>query len=201
MTFFNFVSGITIGTIGGTVVLNPNLSIIDGLYALAGWSLITVIMGFIDLKSKTARQLIEGQPIIVVKDGQIMEDQLRKTRLDVNTLNAMLRQKNAFSIADVEYAIFETNGKLSVMKKENKKPLTKGDLNIQTQKQTIYPLSTEVISDGKINQNNLNKLNLNKEWVLAQLNQKGITSVEDVFYAEIKQDGSLYIDNRNDTVH
>jgi uncharacterized membrane protein YcaP (DUF421 family) len=112
LTFFNFVSAIAIGTIAGTIVLNQNISIREGVIALSGWAAITFIMGFIDIKSKSARKLIEGQPVIVIKNGQVMEDSLRKVRLDINALNTMLRQKNAFSIADVEYAIFETNGKL-----------------------------------------------------------------------------------------
>jgi uncharacterized membrane protein YcaP (DUF421 family) len=112
LTVFNFVSGITIGTIGGSLVTNQNLSIWEDIFALSGWAAITLIMGFIDIKLKSARKLIEGQPVIVIKNGQVMEDSLRKVRLDINALNTMLRQKNAFSIADVEYAIFETNGKL-----------------------------------------------------------------------------------------
>jgi uncharacterized membrane protein YcaP (DUF421 family) len=201
LTFFNFVSGIAIGNIGGSLVINQNLSIREGVIALAGWTAITVIMGFIDIKSKASRKLIEGQPIIVVKNGQVMEDALRKARLDINALNAMLRQKNAFSVADVEYAIFETSGKLSVMKKENKQTLTKQDMNIQKGTPDVFPIPTEVISDGKVNKNNLSKLNLAEEWLEDQVKLAGVTSISDVFYAEVQKDGSLYIDKREDNLH
>ncbi|WP_332327659.1 DUF421 domain-containing protein [Metabacillus litoralis] len=181
MTFFNFVSGIAIGSIGANLAVSNNLSIRNGVLALVGWGIITILMDLIDIKSKKARYVIEGEPIIVVKDGQIMEKTLRKVRLDVDALNAMLRQKNVYSLADVEYAIFETDGKLSVVKKQNKQTITKGDLNIESSTKQIYPLPTNVISDGKVNYQNLSKLNLNEEWLNQQLTSKGINSVSEVF--------------------
>lgn len=200
MTFFNFVSAMSIGTIAGSVVISPNISIRTGVIALAGWSVITIALGFIDIKSKKARRLIEGGPTIVIKDGMIMEKALRKTQLDIDALKAMLREKNVFSLTDVAYAIFETDGKLSVMKKEEKQAEIKADMNVtQTQKVT-FPIATEVISDGVINQSNLSKLNLDKNWLDKQLQQSGILSISDVFYAEVQKDGTLYIDNRNDNM-
>ncbi|GGA80221.1 hypothetical protein GCM10008025_24530 [Ornithinibacillus halotolerans] len=126
-----------------------------------------------------------------------MENSLRKTQLDIDSLNSMLRQKDVFSLKDVEFAIFETSGKLSVMKKENMQPVTKGDLQISKQSK-IYPSATEVISDGIINTNNLTRLNLDTEWLEQQLQNAGISSVSEVFFAEVQTDGSLYIDNKDD---
>jgi uncharacterized membrane protein YcaP (DUF421 family) len=148
MTFFNFTSAIAIGSIAANLVVSPNTSIRNGVIALAGWTAFTLIMDVIDIKSKEARKVTTGDPIIVIKEGKIVERALRKIRLDVDALNAMLRQKNIFSQADVDYAIFETNGKLSVMPKETKQPLTKSDMTIMTQTKQ-YPLPTEVITDGK----------------------------------------------------
>ncbi|MFE8702788.1 DUF421 domain-containing protein [Cytobacillus sp. FJAT-54145] len=139
MTFFNLVSAISIGTIGGSLVINNELSIRNGVIALVGWAAITIIVGFIDINSKKFRKVIEGDPLIVIKNGQIMEKALRRTRLDVDALNAMLREKNTFSIKDVEYAIFETDGRLSVMRKDMKQPLTASDMNI-TKPQNVYPI-------------------------------------------------------------
>jgi uncharacterized membrane protein YcaP (DUF421 family) len=201
MTFFNFVSAITIGTIGGAIVTSADFSILNGILALVGWGILTILMEFIDIKSKKARTLLSGQPIIVIKDGMIMEQSLRKVRVDINELKVMLREKNVFSISDVDYAILETNGKLSVLKKESKQSLTKSDMNINSTSKDKIPLSTEVVSDGIINEKNLSKLNLDEQWLEQQLKKSGVQSVSDVFYAEVQQDGSLYIDSRNDTVH
>ncbi|RSL28897.1 DUF421 domain-containing protein [Salibacterium salarium] len=201
MTFFNFVSGIAIGSIGATLVVNSNLSIRNGVLALVGWSIFTIITGIIDIRSKKARTAIEGQPIILIKNGQIMEKELKKVRLDVDALNALLREKNVFSLSDVDYAIFETDGKLSVMKQESKQPPTKSDLNIPQNKSNVYSFSTEVITDGQVITSNLKKLNLDKQWLEQQLHLLGVDSVSDVFYAEVQKDGTLHIDNKGENQH
>jgi uncharacterized membrane protein YcaP (DUF421 family) len=199
MTFFNFVSAITIGTIGGALITDPNFTISEGIFSLVVWSLLTIVLGFIDIKSKPIRKFIEGEPLIVIKNGQIMEKALRKVRLDVDALNAMLREKEVFSLDDVEYAIFESDGKLSVMKKEGKQNVTKSDINLQP-KENKYIYHMGIISDGKVNDDNLSKLKLDQQWLDSQLQQAGIQSISDVFYAELQQDGTLYIDKKDDNV-
>jgi uncharacterized membrane protein YcaP (DUF421 family) len=195
MTFFNFVSAIAIGEIAASLVVDDQLSIRNGLIALAGWSFYTLLMSYIDIKSVNARKLLIGEPVILVKEGKIMEQALRKCRLDLDSLRAILRQKNVFSMADIEYAIFETDGKLSVMKKESGQPLTKGDMNIIIKKKE-FPLPTGVVLDGNINTENLAKLDLNTDWLHQELLTAGVNSLSDVFYAEIQPDGTLFIDSK-----
>ncbi|MFC4401999.1 DUF421 domain-containing protein [Gracilibacillus xinjiangensis] len=192
MTFFNFVSAIAIGSITANLVVNQNLSIINGVIALAGWAVFTLIMDLMDIKSKALRKVVTGDPIIVIKEGKIIDKAFRSSRLDLDSLTAMLRQKNIFSIADVDYAIFETNGKLSVMPKDSAKPVTKVDMNIPA-KQKAYPIPTEVISDGMILTKNLQKLNLDQTWVTEQLKEQNITTVSDVFFAQVQTDGTLVV--------
>ncbi|SFA84882.1 Uncharacterized membrane protein YcaP, DUF421 family [Lentibacillus halodurans] len=200
MTFFNFISAIAIGSISANLVVSQNLSIRNGLIAMVGWAMFTIVMGFIDIKSKSARKIMTGQPLIVVKDGKIMENALRKARLDINSLNALLRQKNIFAMSDVNYAIFETSGKLSVLKKENKRTVTKGDMNITNPIPTPYPIGTEVISDGRVNTNNLSALNLDMNWLEQQVGQAGAKTFSQIFYAEVQPDGTLYVDKKDDAV-
>lgn len=202
MTFFNFVSAITIGTIGGALITDPNFTIWEGIYSLIGWSLLTLTMGIVDIKYQKSRKVIEGEPIIVIKDGKIMEKSLKTVRLDIDALKTMLREKDIFSIAEVNYAIFETDGKLSVLKKESKLNATKGDLHMAPENRTYnIPTSVGVISDGVVDLKNLAQLNLDKQWLEKQLRQQGIHSVSDIFYAEVQEDGTLYIDKQNDTLH
>ncbi|WP_338472359.1 DUF421 domain-containing protein [Niallia sp. XMNu-256] len=201
MTFFNFISAISIGHIGGSLAIDASLTITNGLLALIAWTAFTIFISILDLKSQKLRVAIEGEPRILVKKGKIMEDELRKVRLDIDALNTLLRKKNVFSLSEVNYAIFETDGTLSVMKKESKQPLTKGDLNINQKNAHVFPISTSVISDGKIKEENLEKLNLNRQWLENQLKDHGINSITDVFYAEIQKDGTLYIDPKNDALH
>ncbi|WP_066254576.1 DUF421 domain-containing protein [Neobacillus drentensis] len=201
MTFSNFVSAIAIGEIAGTLALVPDIKIIYGVIGLVAWSFFTILMALIDLKSKNARIVIEGEPLIVIKKGQIIEKSLRKTRLSVDALNTMLRKKDVFSIADVEFAIFETDGELSVMKKEYKLPATKKDLNIETSEISISPIDAAIVSDGVMDQKNLTKLNIKPEWLEQKLQQAGVQDIRNVLYAEIQQDGNLYINKKNDILH
>ena len=81
MTFFNFISAITIGTIGGALITDPNFSVWEGIYSLIGWSFLTVVLGIIDIKFKSARKLVEGEPLVLIKNGMILDKALRKVRL------------------------------------------------------------------------------------------------------------------------
>ncbi|WP_100011326.1 DUF421 domain-containing protein [Lentibacillus sediminis] len=195
MTFFNFVSAIAIGSISASLVIFSDVSIRNGLIALVGWAIFTLLLGYGDIKSHRLRKITTGDPQIVIREGRIAEDTLRKTRLDLEELNAMLREKDVFSIKDVDYAIFETNGKLSVLKNELAQPLTKKSSGNVTQAK-IFPIPTALILDGKIHHTNLAKLNLGESWLNQQLQHAGITSVVEVFYAEVQQDGTLHIDQK-----
>ncbi|WP_102262764.1 DUF421 domain-containing protein [Mesobacillus jeotgali] len=201
MTFFNLVSAIAFGSIAAALVVNPSVSIINGIIALLGWAAVTVLTDQIHLKSKKARKLLMGDPVIVIKKGKILEDVLKQTRLDTDSLQARLREKSIFSLSDVDYAIFETDGKLSVMKKEPKQAVTKSDLNIAMSKGDFVPLSTELVADGQVNDKNLAKMNKDQTWLDDQLQHAGIQSIDDVFYAEVQPDGNLYIDKREDFLH
>ncbi|MDN4524905.1 YetF domain-containing protein [Fictibacillus fluitans] len=191
MTFFNFISAIVFGTLGGTLITDPNMSIRNGLLVVACWGAVTILTGYLDLKSKTARNLMTGEPVIIIRDGLIMEKTLKRVRLDVNSLMAQLREKEIFSLTEVDYAIFETDGKLSVMKKGSGQKSA-------APKPPIFPFPTEVISDGNIHTANLDKLQLDEAWLHQQLRNQGISSVSDVFFAQVQKDGILYIDKRDD---
>lgn len=196
MTFFNFVSAIAIGSITANLVVSPSLSIRNGVIALVGWGIFTLLMALADIKSISLRKVITGDPVIVIKEGKMVEKALCSSRLDIDSLMAMLRQNNIYSMADVDYAIFETNGKLSVLPKEIKKPVTRSDMNIPI-RQKVFSIPTEIISDGKILKANLEKLKLNQEWVHHQLNNLNIQSISDVFFAQVQTDGTLYVDKKN----
>ncbi|WP_431803535.1 DUF421 domain-containing protein [Halobacillus andaensis] len=197
MTFFNFVSAIAIGSITANLAVNANLSKTNGVTALILWTAFTLVMGIIDIKSKRARKITTGEPIIVIKEGRVMEDALRSTRFDIDALRTLLRQKNIFTLQEVQFAIFETSGKLSVMKYESNQPATKKDVNIFPT-DNIYPLATEVISDGKIIPQNLQRLGKDENWLYRQLESLNQSNLEQIFYAEVLPNGTLYIDRKDD---
>lgn len=195
LNFFNFVSAIAIGSIASDIAIDENLKMLDGIISLIGWCLFTLILDFLDIKSKSLRKIINGEPVIIVREGKIMHEAMKKVRLDLDSFNAMLREKNIFSVTDVEYAIFETNGKLSVLPKETKKPVTKSDLNIPVPK-TPFSIPLAVIEDGQVLHKILEKMNLDENWIYQQLRQQNIQSVDEVFFAQIQTNGTLYIDKK-----
>ncbi|PFG07623.1 DUF421 domain-containing protein [Bacillus sp. es.034] len=203
MTFFNFVSAIAIGTLGASLAIDSTVSVRNGVFALAGWTIFTVVMGYADLKSKAFRKAVEGVPRVVVRKGEVMDAELSKVRLDLDALNVLLRKKNVFSIKEVDYAIFETDGTLSVMKKEQDQPVTKGDQQTFKSPGSTHQVAmpTALIEDGKIVMDSLRELHLDESWLKEQLTSQGITDMTDVFYAEIQKDGTLAIDRYNDVQH
>lgn len=196
LTFFDFVVGITIGTIGGAFVTTE----LKGFYVLIS-PIVLAIMVFLTgkttLKNITIRKFVEGESIIVIKEGKILEDALRKLRYNQDLLLTQLRDKDIFDINQVKYAILESQGTLTVMKKDMYNNPTKSDLKIIPSESQ---LSTELIKDGKIQKDNLNKKNLSKEWLNIELKNQGIEKIDEVFLASLSPEGNLYIDVKDDKI-
>ncbi|MDG5473658.1 DUF421 domain-containing protein [Jeotgalibacillus sp. ET6] len=190
LTFFNFVSGIAIGSIGANLAINPDVPLRNGLIGLICWSAITIGLEWLDIQSPKIRYALDGEPKILIKQGKIMEKELKKARLDLDALLALLRDKDIFNLSDVDYAIFETNGNLSVLKK--RPPLKTSESQHQN------AMTTTLLSDGKIHHENLKKLNRSESWLHGQLQISGVKSLSDVFYAGLQNDGTLYVDFKED---
>ncbi|ALC92913.1 hypothetical protein AM500_19655 [Bacillus sp. FJAT-18017] len=191
LNVFTFITAITIGNIAASLVTDRTLKIGHGVFSVVGWGLLTILLGYISLKSVIARKIIEGEPKLIIYKGKIMEKTLGKTAIDINSLRGLLRGKNITSLVDVESAILELDGSLSVVKKQDIQQSSKI-------KAPIFPLSTGVIQEGKLNEENLASLSPNEDWLTRHLNNAGVNSIKDVFYAEVQPDGTLYIDLKND---
>lgn len=190
LTFFDFVTGITLGTVAGSFVTTE----VQGYYvllSLAIFTIMVIISGYIALKSMTIRNLIIGEPIILIKNGKIYEDNMRKIRYNQDILMMQLREKDVFDIEEVVDAILEPHGKLSVLKRSKDQPVTLKDLNIFIPNKG---LPTELVKEGKILEQNLKKLKLSHEWLFNQLAAKSIQKIEDIFLASLSSEGKLYID-------
>jgi len=150
-----------------------------------------MLIAYIGLKSGKARVILDGEPTILIKKGQIDKKSLSKSKLNIDDLTMLLRQKDVFSIIEVDYAILEPNGTLSVLKKPPYQNPLKRDLKIDIITPSYIP--SEIIVDGKVVESNLKELGLSNEWLEKQLLGAGVYSPQDVLYAEIQSDGQLYI--------
>lgn len=195
LTFFDYVLGITLGSISGSLTTDLSSRAWPHWVGLISWAVLGYLMELISLKWRYASKCLEGEPTIVIMDGKIMEDVLKKMKYTVAELLALLRSKDIFNLKEVAYAILEPNGDISVLKKPEYLPLTPKDMNI-----TVKPsgISTEMIYDGIVIEENLRQLNKDKKWLLEQLKIQGIKDPSEVFLLTLDPGGNLYIDKYND---
>ena len=194
MSFFDYVIGITIGTISGAYVVQ----MIEGMWVLLSpiiLTLLTIVFGFINMKSVHIRKFTEGEPVVLIQNGKILDKNLSKLRYHIDDLEMQLRSKDVFNPADVEFAVLEPHGQISILKKSQKLPLTPKDMGMDTKYQGM---ATEIIKDGEVFEENLKQNNLSFNWLYQELRKKNILNVEHVFYAALITDGTLYIDLKDD---
>ncbi|WP_406677573.1 DUF421 domain-containing protein [Moorella sp. ACPs] len=198
LTFFEYINGITFGSIAAVLAtdIEPRRTGMHFL-GLTLFAFLTWAAGYAVLVSRPARKLISGEPTVVVHNGKILEGNMKKMRYNFDELAMQLRQKNVFDIADVEYAILEPDGDLSVLLKSQKRPLTPADLQLPTQYEGI---PTELIMDGEILFQNLKQNKLDEKWLIQQLQAQGVQDISQVDYAVLRSDGSLYVNLKEDDI-
>ena len=186
LTFFDYAAGISIGSVAAAVSVEKNVPLCDGIVSLAVWAAFPIVISLISMRSITARRIFEGRSAVLVQRGKIVEKSLRKARFTVNDLLEELRNKDIFSIAEVEFAILETNGRLSVMKKSGGNAPAPG-----------RSVSANVIIDGKLMRQNMERFHIEGRWVEKELHRQNIRSPKDVLLAVYDGNGSLYVDRKH----
>jgi uncharacterized membrane protein YcaP (DUF421 family) len=195
LTFFDYIVGIVIGDMASTIAIDTTMKFSYGLIGLVGYTILSVIVAFGAIKSFKFRELVESSPSILIKDGKIMEKTLLKHRLTFDDLLNGLREKDAFNLSEVELAMLETNGQISVMKKPEYQALTPKDIGLSVEEDHAPSL---VIIDGTLLEKHLIYLGYSKDWLLKEIKKQGANQFEDVFLAQINSDSSVYVDLFND---
>ena len=195
MTAFHFVNYLVIAIITSFLILNL-IETAFGAVALVVWVSFPIALEYLSLKSKVVHDIVNGKETVLIKQGKVMEESLMQTRLTGEELLRALRLKNAFNVADVEFAVMETTGDINVLLKSDKKPVTARDLGRKVAPQTE---PQTVILDGNIMDEPLANMGLNRGWLETQLKSSGI-SLENVFVAQVDTVGDLYIDVFDDAM-
>ncbi|WP_440109059.1 DUF421 domain-containing protein [Paenibacillus sp. QZ-Y1] len=190
LTYFDYINGITIGSIAGTFATDLSSKAWIHFVALTIFTIITIIFQFITLKNRTISKLMDSDPTLVIQDGKILEQNLHKMRVKFDELTVMLRQKDVFDITTVDYAILEPDGSLSVVLKPEHQPLTAKDMNMHPPKSRLM---TEIIIDGLLIKQNLEERNKDTNWLSEQLEKQKVT-IQDIAFAAILPNDKLYID-------
>lgn len=196
MTNVDVVFAVTIGVIAAVVSLNLVTNVVHGLLAIFTWGLAVIGLSYASLKSKWVRDLVYGRETVVIKHGKIMEEQLQKVRYSPEDLLQQLRRKHIFNVSDVEFAVMESDGEVNALLKTEKQPLTPKDMGV-----TVAPTAgtQTVILDGKIMDEPLGTLGLNRRWLRTELDRIGIAA-ENVFLGQVDSVGELYLDLFDDAI-
>ena len=185
LSLFDYVIGISIGNFAAEMTINLDSPELNGIWAVILFGIVAYIVSWITMKSITLRKFIIGSPTIIVKDGVILKDNMKKVHLDINELLEECRIKGYFDISEVAYAIMEVNGEISILPKSNNKQLI-----------------ANVIIDGNIIYKNLEVMNRTKDWIYSQLKVKGYTNLDNIILCTLDNNDKLdvYIDSKEDNI-
>ena len=190
LTYFDYVIGISIGSIASQCAVDTSIDLWESLVGELVFALFALALSWISAKSFVGRKLLDGMPIVVIEKGNIVERGLKSTKLTINDLLEECRQQGVFNLADVELAILETNGGLSILLKSQKSPITPDDMRLAVD---AKGLCVNVILDGEILYNHLHILRRDEAWLKQELNKQNVLSPSDVLLACIDQSGVLTI--------
>ena len=195
LNLFDYILGITIGSMAAALTTDLSSRAWPHWVGLITWCLLGYLMNVIASKWKYASKVLEGEPAIVIMNGKLMDNVLKKMHYRVSAILELLRNQGIFDPAQVDFAIIEPNGQLSVLLKPEHLPLTPKDMKIQVSPSGI---STELVYDGILIEENLTQLNKDKAWLLKELKKQGIHDISEVFLATLNPAGSLYVDKYED---
>ncbi|MFB4165300.1 DUF421 domain-containing protein [Alteribacillus sp. JSM 102045] len=190
LSFFEYVSGFTIGSIASEVMMNIDLKVRHGILGIVIFGVTPFLAGFISMKSKRVRDVFEGKGTVFIKNGKVMEENLKKEKYTIDELMELLRSKDVFQISDVEFAVLEANGELNVLLKKENQPLTAKDFGVKV---PSFKEPQTVIMDGEILDEPLSTIGLSRNWLKTELEKKGV-SIENVFLGQVDSFGQLSVD-------
>ena len=196
LSLFDYVIGISIGNFAAEMTINIESNEFNGILAVIIFGLVAYIVSWLSMKSIFLRRIMMGTPTIIIQDGKILKDNMKKVHLEINELLEECRIKGYFDISCIEYGIMEVNGDMSFLPKSQYKPLTPLDMNIIPNKTSIV---ANIIIDGKIMHSNLHLMNKDEEWLYKMLEKEKIDNIKDVLLCTLDKDSKVtfYKNNNN----
>jgi uncharacterized membrane protein YcaP (DUF421 family) len=185
-----FIGTITMGTIAGNLTFNYKINFLYFILSFVIMGFVIFTLNFLSVNSHRLRERIAGKPVTLIQEGKILEMSLQKTGFSIDMLKQALRRKDIFNMEEVDWAILEVNGSLSVLKKAEYQCITRKDVNLNP---PPYKVPVELISEGEILSNNLSNSTYNEAWINKELKKRNI-QVSEISYAVVGTKGNLYID-------
>ncbi|MFZ5825420.1 MAG: DUF421 domain-containing protein [Bacillota bacterium] len=194
LTLFDYMTGITLGAIAASLIIEREY--LGPLVGMIAWTALALLMHFLDMKGRTMHRILDDKPSILIRNGRVDERELNRVQLNIEELMSMLRQAGYFHVAEVEFALLEPDGKLSVLPKSQYRPLQPRDLHVPTEYQGLL---IQVMQEGRAIEHGLRQAGLAEDWLQAELARQRVMP-EEVFAAWLDSRGKLVVD-RYDTPH
>lgn len=194
LSIFDYVIGISIGNFSAEMTTNIEIPWINGIIAIILFGLVSYLISYLSMKSIEVRRFIYGTPTILIEKGNIIENGLKKVKFDVNDLLEECRVAGYFDLSQIETAIMEVNGTLSILPKVEYRPVTVGDTNLTLKQEG---LCANIVIDGKIMEQNLKNMHKDKKWLTKTLKEKGYSSIEPLLLVTLDHNNKIEIYEKN----
>jgi uncharacterized membrane protein YcaP (DUF421 family) len=190
MSMFDYINGITIGSIAAEMATSLEDDFLKPLIAMLVYAALTFLIAYITCKSMKAREILEGKSLILLDDGKLYKENLRKAKIDLNEFMMQCRSSGYFDVSNIQTAILENNGKISFLPVTEQRPATPYDLNLKPEQEKLL---ANVIVDGHIIKDNLRVTGNDEKWLEKQLHAQDVSDVSKVFLATCDQNNKLNI--------
>ena len=190
LELFDYITGITLGSIGAEFATTLDKPWWKPVIAMIVFGAVTVTLSFITRKFPQTRKYINGTPTIIMNGGKLYRENMKKAKIELSEFLLLCRQEGYFNINDISTAVYEYNGKLTILPVSSKRPVQPEDLGISPEKEEIY---TELIMDGRIMKENLKRIGLDEIWLKKQLKSQNIGNHNDVFLALCNSNNELFV--------
>lgn len=190
LSIFDYTIAITIGSIAAEMATSLENNFMQPLVAMVIYAVVTIVISFINMKFVKVRPFFSGKTLILFDNGTLFKENFKKAKIDLNEFLSQCRTNGYFNLSDIKTALLEENGKISFLPYSDKRPANASDFNIKPNEEGV---ATNLILDGKIMEQNLNELKLDKLWLSDILQKQGITKIDNIFLATYDVNGNLSV--------
>lgn len=194
LSLFDYVIGISIGNFAAEMTINTDSQYLNGIVSVIMFGLVAYLVSIGTMKSIWLRRYFMGVPTILIQNGKILQKNMRKVKFDINDLLEECRSNGYFDLNEIEHAIMEANGKLSILPKSDYRPLTPKDMNLKVEQEGLV---ANVIIDGKVMTKNLENMHKSEKWLEKEMRVKGYKDFDEVLLATLDKNEKITVYERN----
>ena len=198
LSLFDYVIGISIGNFAAEMTINLESNEIYGIWAVILFGLVAYIIGILTMKSMRIRRFFMGKPTVLIDNGKIVYNNLKQVNMDINDMLEQVRNAGYFDLYEVECAVIEANGNLSILPKSDYKTVTNKDINIKSESSG---LCSNVIIDGKIMEKNLTIMNKDKKWLRHELKIQGYNDLSKILLVTLDKNNKIHVYKKDKNLH